>query len=202
MILCLRIFNLIKWRFWRLCYKPFFKELGNKSFFISPIKLTPNSIICKSHVYVAHHGRIEGVLQYNDKKYNPLIVFEDFVTIQQNFHLTCAKSVIIGKNTAIAANVTITDIHHPYVDIYLSIEKQDITISPVVIGEDCKIYNNSVILPNVTIGKHVTIGANSVVTKNIPDYCVAVGAPATIVKRYCFEQERWEKTDEVGNFIG
>lgn len=201
MMLFLRIYNTIKWRFWRLCYKPFFKELGNKSFFISPIKLTPNSIICKSHVYVAHHGRIEGVLQYNSKKYNPLIILEEFVTIQQNCHLTCAKSIFIGKNTAIAANVTITDIHHPYVDIDLSIERQDIITSPVVIGEDCKIYNNTVILPGVTIGKHVTIGANSIVTRDLPDYSVAVGAPVKIVKRYCFEQERWRKTDEIGRFI-
>lgn len=47
----------------------------------------------------------------------------------------------------------------------------------------------------------MTIGANSVVTKNIPDYCVAVGIPACIVKRYCFETQSWRKTDAQGNFI-
>ena len=45
------------------------------------------------------------------------------------------------------------------------------------------------------------IGANSVVTKDIPDYCVAVGAPARIVKRYCFEMQSWRKTDPSGNFV-
>lgn len=108
-------------------------------------------------------------------------------------HLTCANSIIIGKYTAIAANVTITDINHPYVDVDTPIEKQDIEVGYVRIGEDSKIYNNVVILPNVTIGKHVTIGANSVVDKDIPDYCVAVGIPAKVIKKYDFETNKWIK---------
>ena len=47
----------------------------------------------------------------------------------------------------------------------------------------------------------VNIGANSVVSGIFPDYCVIVGAPAKIVKRYCFEQQKWRKTDNKGNFI-
>lgn len=136
---------------------------------------------------------MEGIKQYNDCLFNPLIVLEDGVSIQQNLHLTCAGNITIGRNTAIGANVTITDIHHPYEDVTLPIEKQDITVAPVHIGEDCKIYNNAVILPGVVIGKHVTVGANSVVTTCIPDYSVAVGAPAKVVKRYNFETGSWEK---------
>jgi acetyltransferase-like isoleucine patch superfamily enzyme len=45
------------------------------------------------------------------------------------------------------------------------------------------------------------VGANSVVTKDIPDYCVAVGTPARIVKRYSFEKKEWVKTNEEGEFI-
>ena len=41
--------------------------------------------------------------------------------------------------------------------------------------------------------KNCVIGANSVVTKNIPDYCVAVGAPARIIKRYCLDTQEWKK---------
>ena len=47
--------------------------------------------------------------------------------------------------------------------------------------------------PNIHIGKHCVIGANSVVTKNIPDYCVAAGVPARIIKKYNFTTETWEK---------
>jgi acetyltransferase-like isoleucine patch superfamily enzyme len=109
--------------------------------------------------------------------------------------------VYIGKHTAIAANVTITDIHHPYDDINTSIEKQQLIVTAVSIGDECKIYNNVVILPGTIIGKHCTIGANSVVSGNIPDYSVVVGIPAYIIKRYSTENKAWLKTDKDGNFI-
>lgn len=136
---------------------------------------------------------MEGVLCYEGVKYNPLIVVGNGVSIEQNLHLTCAQRVVIGDNTAIAANVSITDIHHPYDDVNISIERQQLQVKPVAIGADCKIYNNVVILPGITIGRHVTIGANAVVNKDIPDYSVAVGVPARVVKRYNFEKQVWEK---------
>ena len=71
-----------------------------------------------------------------------------------------------------------------------------IPLQDVAIGEDCKIYNNCVILPGVHIGKHCTIGANSVVTHDIPDYCVAVGVPTRIIKRYNFKTQQWEKVED------
>lgn len=125
----------------------------------------------------------------------------DGVRIQQNLHLTCASRIEIGENTAIAANVTITDIHHPYTDIDTPIEKQDLEVHPVKIGKDCKIYNNAVILPGTVIGNHVSIGANSVVKGTFPDNCVVAGIPAVILKKYDASIGEWRKTDKGGNFI-
>lgn len=157
------------------------------------LMLTPRYIsICKN-VYVEKHCRIEAVTSYNGMKFQPSIVFEEGASVQQNLHLTCASQITIGRNTAIASNVSITDIHHPYEDVNMPIEQQNIITKPVIIGSDCKIYNNSVILPGVHIGKHCTIGANSVVTHDIPDYSVAVGAPARVIKQYNFETKQWEK---------
>ena len=116
--------------------------------------------------------------------------------MQQNLHMTCASQIVIGKNTAIAANVSITDIIHPYEDINTPIGRQNIITKPVIIAQDCTIYNNAVILPGVHIGKHCTIGANSVVANDIPDYCVAVGAPARVIKRYDEKTQSWEKVEE------
>lgn len=155
--------------------------------------ITPKYVKCGKSVFINYNCRIEGIEKYNNTKYDPLIVLNDFVSIQQNAHITCAKSITIGKNTAIAANVTITDIHHPYLNPLLPIEKQDIIVNPVIIGEDSKIFNNVVILPGVIVGKHCVIGANSVVTHDIPDYSVAVGVPAKVIKRYNFETKIWEK---------
>ena len=157
------------------------------------MKITPRYITINKNVFIEKNCRIEAVTSYNDTCFHPSIVFEENVSVQQNLHLTCASQITIGRNTAIASNVSITDIHHPYDDINTPIEQQDIITKPVTIGSDSKIYNNTVILPGVHIGKHCTIGANSVVTRDIPDYSVAVGAPARVVKQYNFETKQWEK---------
>lgn len=184
-----------------LWYQFFLVKIGKNSTILKPIFITPGSITIGDNVFIAWSARIEGVTQHQSKYFNPKIIFNDGVTVQQNLHLTCAESVEIGKNTSIAANVTITDIHHPYDDINLPIEQQRIVVDPVCIGDDCKIYNNTIIMQGTKIGKHCTVGGNSVVSGTFGDYCVIVGAPAKIIKRYSFEKNEWLKTDAKGEFI-
>jgi acetyltransferase-like isoleucine patch superfamily enzyme len=52
----------------------------------------------------------------------------------------------------------------------------------VLLREGCWIGANTVILPGVTIGKNAVVGASSVVTKSIPDYAIAVGNPARVIR--------------------
>ena len=163
--------------------------------------ITPRHVVVKENVIIWHNCRIEGVERYNDKWYTPSIVLNKGVRIQQGVHITCADSIVIGDNTCISAYATITDINHPYIDVTVPIERQDLDVKRVRIGNDCKIYNGAVILPGVQIGNHVCIGANSVVNRDIPDFCVAVGSPARIIKRYNPDTENWEKTDKEGNFL-
>ncbi|MDL2231940.1 acyltransferase, partial [Porphyromonadaceae bacterium OttesenSCG-928-L07] len=181
---------------WWLINRFLFAELGLRSYFRKGILITKSCIYSGEGVRVGKNARIEGVFKYNERSFKPKIVFGNRVSIEQNIHLTCASKIEIGNNTAIAANVSITDIHHPYTNIDIPIERQDIETKEVLIGEDCKIYNNVVILPGVKIGKHVTIGANSVVNKDIPDYCVIAGIPAKIIKQYNFETKIWEKFEK------
>lgn len=54
---------------------------------------------------------------------------------------------------------------------------------PITIGDDCWIGGNTTVMPGVTIGKGCTIGAGSVVTKDIPEFSVAVGVPAKVIKK-------------------
>lgn len=198
--------NSFKYRYYliksQLVYKFLFRELGKGTYIGKPLKISNHkNISIKHNVSIWPNARVEAITKYNDKEFSPLIFIDEWVSIQQNLHLTCANRVVIGKNTAIAANVTITDIHHPYEDINLPIEKQDIIYKEVIIESDCKIYNNVVILPGVHIGKHCTIGANSVVTRDIPDYSVAVGNPSKIVKRYNFNANKWQNTNQRGEFL-
>ena len=176
-----------------LLYSWRFKDFHFSDIIKKPLSITPQSIRLGRGVFIGHNARIIGVKKYNGVLFSPDILFSDGVSIQQGLHLTCARSVTIGKNTAIAAYVTITDINHPYEDINLPIEKQNLEVKPVSIGDDCKVYNGAVILPGVTIGKHVVVGANSVVTSDLPDYCVAVGSPAKIVKQYNPISKTWER---------
>lgn len=168
-----------------------YKNWHLRSQIIKPFRVTQRYISIGDRVTILRDARIEGISQYNDIRYTPNIIIEDGVTIQQELHLTCANNIQIGRNTAIAAHVTITDINHPYTDVNIPIEHQNLEVKSVTIGRDCKIYNGAVILPGVTIGNHVTIGANSVVNINIPDYCVAVGLPAKIIKRYDHISGQW-----------
>lgn len=167
-----------------------FKKWHLKSTIIKPLYITPSFIEIGDRVHIWHNARIEGV-RVSDK--NPKIEIQDGVSIQQNLHLTCAEYVCIGKNTAIVSNVTITDIEHPYAADDIPVVQLPIKIKPTRIGDYCCIYSNSVILSGVTIGNHVIIGANSVVTKDIPDYSVAVGNPARVIKKYNFASQQWEK---------
>jgi acetyltransferase-like isoleucine patch superfamily enzyme len=136
------------------------------------------------------------------------IFFGDNIEINDFVHITGCESVIIGDNVLIAGKVYISDTAHGN---YSGNEEHD---SPEIIPNNRKLFYKKVeikekvwigegvsVLPGVIIGKGSIIGANSVVTKSIPDYCIAVGVPAKIVKRYNFQSKKWEKTNEKGEFI-
>ena len=63
----------------------------------------------------------------------------------------------------------------------------------ITVGDNCWIGEKTTILPGVNIGKGCVIGAMSVVTKDIPDYSIAAGNPARVIKRYDFEAHEWKK---------
>lgn len=183
-------------------YRPYCIRMGRRVIICNPILITPERLKIGSGVFIRHFGRIEAVTNYAGKSFLPVIEIQDGVSIEQNLHLTCAGKITIGKNTAIAANVTISDINHSYDDIDIAPDKQSIEVTEVIIGEDCKIYNNVVILPGTILGKHCVVGANAVVSGKIyMDYSIIVGAPARVIKRYAIEQQKWLSTDEKGNFI-
>jgi acetyltransferase-like isoleucine patch superfamily enzyme len=183
-------------------YKPFTLCMGSKVIIYNPILISCKYLRFGNKIFIRDFSRIEGIASYDGVPYSPIIEIQDGVTIEQNLHLTSAINVVIMKNTAIAANVTISDINHQYVDITKAPDKQAIDVAAVVIGEDCKIYNNAVILPGTKLGKHCIVGANTVVTgKSYDDYSVIVGSPSRVVKRYSVEKREWLKTDKNGNFI-
>ena len=110
-------------------------------------------------------------------------------------------SIIIEDGVEMAENTYISDNTHTYDNIEIPIRNQEVvSFGNVVIGSGTWIGRNARIM-GCRIGKNCVIGAYSFIKKDIPDYCVVVGNPARIVKRFNPQSNRWEKTDKDGNFI-
>jgi acetyltransferase-like isoleucine patch superfamily enzyme len=173
-------------------YKLFLKKCGKNNVIIKPMSLTPKSITLGNNISINNNCRLEGVLSHAGINYNPLIELNDNVNIEQNLHLTCANKITIGTDTAISANVTITDIIHPFENNGVIYKNQQLIVKEVGIGSNCLILNNSVILPGAFIGNSCIVGANSVVREGIyPDFSVLAGSPARIVKQYDTIKKQW-----------
>lgn len=126
------------------------------------------------------------------------LVFEDGCVIGHFNHIYATKSIILRKNVLTADKVYISDNLHGYEDIETPIKDQPVVQNGTVeIGEGSWLGENVCVI-GANIGKHCVIGANSVVTKDIPDYCVAVGSPARVIKKYDFNEDKWKKTDGGG----
>jgi acetyltransferase-like isoleucine patch superfamily enzyme len=186
----------IYWWFRTLFYKPFFKKLGKHSYIGKPLTIRNyKGITVGSRVRIYPYARIEVINKGSS------IIFEDNISIGQCFHIVSAGRLIIKKNTTISANVFMTNVDHSYKDIDVHIMKQNIVIKTTTIGENCYIGYGAVIQAGTLLGRQCIVGANSVVRGEFPDYCVIVGSPAKIIKRYDKAQKEWKRTDEKGRLL-
>ena len=119
------------------------------------------------------------------------LIFEDGCVIGHFNHIYATKSIILHKDVLTADKVYISDNLHGYEDLEIPIKDQPVVQNGTVeIGEGSWLGENVCVI-GANVGKHCVIGANSVVTKDIPDYSVAVGAPARVIKRYNFDDQKW-----------
>ena len=115
---------------------------------------------------------------------DPVVRIGDRCLIGKGSGIVGHFSIEIGNDVWTGHHVYITDQNHGYEDITLPISRQTQPERAVVIGDGSWLGFGTVVLPGARIGKHVTIGANSVVTGEIPDFSVAVGVPAKVVRRH------------------
>lgn len=123
---------------------------------------------------------------YGQQKFSPQVRIGDNSSFGDNGHLTCINSVTIGNGVRIGRKVFICDNSHgrctrPELDIPANVRPM-YSKGPIVIEDNVWIGEMACILPNVKIGKGSIIGANSVVTKDIPDHALACGNPAKVIK--------------------
>lgn len=99
--------------------------------------------------------------------------------------LSAASSVRLGRRVLLARNVYVSDHIHAYEETGRAVLDQGVSkVAPVEIGDGAWLGQNVVVCPGVRIGQGAVVGANSVVTDNVPDHCLAVGAPARIVRSF------------------
>lgn len=198
-----RYFQHLCGRIYFLCFiRPFLNSCGEKAFILKPLFITPEYMALGSNVYIAAGCRIEGIASYlSGDKYNPLVVIEDGVSFEQFIHITAASKLVIDKGTIASYGVMITDIDHGYQKIGTPIGQQPIAVNETYIGKNCFIGAGAKINAGTILGKQCIVGTNAVVRGVFPDYCVIVGAPAKIIKRYNPVSGQWQKTNSDGEFI-
>lgn len=157
-----------------------FYHYGKKSNIQFPFRLTnPRSISIGKECFVGRGSWFEAIGEGTE----PKIVIGNNVSFSGGCTITASKRVEIEDGSLIAKNVHISDHSHSYSDITRNIKDQGITpADPVLIRKGSWLGQGVVVCPGVSIGKNSVIGANSVVTRSIPDNSVAVGSPAKVIK--------------------
>ncbi|MEN9918139.1 MAG: hypothetical protein RL662_575 [Bacteroidota bacterium] len=164
-----------------------FKHFDDSSVFIFPITILGEKYISVGkNVTIGSRTILTAWDNYENIKFNPQITIGDNVSIGEDCHITAINKIEIGDNVLMGKKITITDNAHG------KSESEALALSPikrplfskgsVIIESGVWIGDKVTILGGVKIGKNCIIGANSVVTSNIPENCVVGGIPAKILK--------------------
>jgi len=108
------------------------------------------------------------------------VVIGDYTRI--GIHNTIIGPVTIGSHVNLAQGITVTALNHNFENPNQRIDQQGVSTKAVVIGDDCWIGANAVVLPGVNIGKHCVVAAGAVVTKDVPAHSLVAGVPAKVIK--------------------
>ena len=157
-------------------YKIFIKfKIFNNNLIISNIKnieIGENFQICPNCT-IFSDGIDEGKVII---KNNVALNFNVMINANNKGHIEIKNNVIIGPNTVLRAS------NHNYTDVNNPIRYQGHAGGRIIIEEGVWIGANCTLLPNIVIGRGSIVGAGSVVTKNIPEYCIVAGVPAKVIK--------------------
>jgi acetyltransferase-like isoleucine patch superfamily enzyme len=130
------------------------------------------------------------------------IVLKFGTNIQMNdyVHITAIENVSIGNNVLLASKIYISDcLHGSYAgdmnDSNPNIipAERPLFSKPVIIEDNVWLGEFVSVLPGVKIGKGTIVGSNSVVSRSLPEYVIAVGSPAKPIKKYNFREYKWDK---------
>ena len=189
--------------FYYLFKYPVFKlqlgSIGSGSKLLKPIITGGKRIFIGKNVYIRKNTWLAAEPVTGDVTCS--LSIGDGTYIGNFCHIYASSKIEIGKKVLLSDRVYLSDNVHSYENIHLPIMDQPIKqVQPVILKDGCWLGENVCVI-GATIGKNSVVGANSVVTSDVPDYCIAVGAPAKIIKRYNHSSGVWQKTNAAGEFI-
>lgn len=132
---------------------------------------------------------------YERPEPGPMISIGNGVWMNKRCYISAANEIVIGDYAIFAPNVYLADSAYEYREIGVPIMKQGLcsVTNRIEIGAHSWLGINAVVYGNVNIGKGCVVGANSVVTKSVPDYCVVGGQPAQVLRAYDDRTDDWPK---------
>lgn len=170
--------------------KRHFKHVGVHSILGYPfIRLFgEETISIGANTYIEPNVELTAWTHYKNQTFNPTIAIGDGCTIRHGAQISAINHIHIGNNLLTGPDVLISDNAHGYncTTEEMNTRPQDrevISKGGITIGNNVWLGAKVVVLPGVTIGDGVVIGAGSVVTKDIPPYCIAAGVPAKVIKQ-------------------
>jgi acetyltransferase-like isoleucine patch superfamily enzyme len=154
-----------------------FRRIGENVIFETGVLVFhADHIAVGSNVYVGHYSILKGY-------YKGEMVIGDDVWIGQQVFFHSAGGLFLGDRVGVGPGVQIITSFHREEGWNKPILESALEFAPVTVGADCDLGVGSIILPGVTIGCGVQIGAGAVVTEDIPDYTVAAGVPAKVIRQ-------------------
>ena len=181
-VFCYRAWIRLRCKFFSLLVAGAFAHFGKKASLMYPVRLSgERRISIGDRVYVGAGSWLQSLPDGANK--SVAISLGAGTSIAGSAVISAVRNVILEEDVLLARNVYISDHSHKYAERNSPIVSQGLDkILPVLIRRGAWLGQNVVVCPGVTIGRGAVIGANSVVTENIPDFCVAGGVPARVIK--------------------
>ncbi|WP_169924009.1 acyltransferase [Sulfurifustis variabilis] len=155
------------------------------------VSIGPGSLIVPQTIYPTPVMR-DPAREHEVQTFDPRIAIGHRVTATGGLTIAAMQEVVIEDDVMLASNVMICDGLHGYAHANEPYKYQPMfRIAPVRIGRGSWLGQNVVVLPGVTIGELAIIGANSVVSHDVPARAIAVGQPARVIKRWDAATQRW-----------
>lgn len=179
-----------------------FYHLGGRVTFGSGITVhNPEYIFLGNKVFLNKNVTLKFLEEFAEDNFKkPALKIDDEVTIGECTVVAAAKFIHIEKDVLIGPHCFIGDHDHQYRNVTIPIRDQGYkNIKRIVIKAGAWIGSGSTICSGVTVGKNSVVGANSVVTQDVPDFSLAVGAPAKVVKKFNFSANKWVSVETKNN---